>query len=82
VVEYSSEVRCEAAKQSGAPDSPHCTHTTSGFRYTAMIVEAKPMSVLTERDHRRLSAQGGLIAQAACMNSRQSKTSQTTFRFL
>ena len=82
MVEYIIEVRCEAAKQSEAPDSPRCTHTTSGIRYTA-VIEAKleaPMSVLTERAYRRLSAQVGLIAQAAGMKSRRFETSQTTFK--
>ena len=65
VVEYMSEVRYEAAKQREAPANNQCTHNTSGFGHTAVIeanLEAKPMSILTERAHRRLSAQVGLIA--------------------
>ena len=87
VAEYNSDIGHDAAKQPGAPSNPQRTHTVSWFRHT-IVIEANPLPVLTGGGYRRVPAQPGLIpslggqsiAQAACMNSRQFKTTQTTLR--
>ena len=73
VAEYNSDMGHDAAKQPGAPSNPQSAHTVSWFRHT-IVIEANPLPVLTGGGYRRVPA------QAACMNSRQFKTSQTTLR--